>query len=188
VSEDDLRGKALSAHARAGCIASGFLEGLRKDGLLKEVHEPVSPVLDVTLRSWGAGPILFHNINGHKCCLNILGNRDLLARALCIPANDMVRHLSSIDYQGQVKEVGSSPFQEVVSKPDLSKLPILTYFEGDGGPYITSAVVVAQYGDRLNACVHRLMALEIVWRQGWFREGILTSSAKRHNHVARRCL
>lgn len=135
----------------------GFLEGLRKDGLLKEVHEPVSPVLEATARSWGAGPILFHDVNGHKCCLNILGTRDLLARALCIPSNDIVRHLSSIDYQGRVLEVESSPFQEVVSKPDLSKLPVLTYFEGDGGPYITSAVVVAKYGDRLNACVHRLM-------------------------------
>jgi len=137
----------------------GFLEGLRKDGLLKEVHEPVSPILEVTARAWGAGPILFNDVGGHKCCLNIMGNRDLLARALGVPAKDMVRHLSSIDYQGQVVEVGSSPFQEVVLKPDLSKLPILTYFEGDGGPYITSAVVVAQYGDRLNACVHRLMAL-----------------------------
>ncbi len=137
----------------------GFLEGLRKDGRLKEVHEPVSPLLDVTARAWGAGPILFHNVDGHKCCLNILSSRDLLARALGVPAGDMARHLSGIDYRGDVREVDSSPFQEMVSEPDLSRLPVLTYFEGDGGPYITSAVVVAQYGDRLNACVHRLMVL-----------------------------
>ncbi len=137
----------------------GFIEGLQKDGLLKEVREPISPFLDVTARSWGSGPILFHDVSGHKCCLNILGTRDLLSRALGVPAGDMVRHLSGIDYQGHVTEVDSSPFQDVVSKPDLSRLPILTYFEGDGGPYITSAVVVAQYGGRLNACVHRLMVL-----------------------------
>lgn len=137
----------------------GFLEGLRKDGRLKEVHEPVSSLLDVTARAWGAGPILFHNVDGYKCCLNILSSRDLLARALGVPAGDMARHLSGIDYRGDVREVDSSPFQEMVSEPDLSRLPVLTYFEGDGGPYITSAVVVAQYGDRLNACVHRLMVL-----------------------------
>ena len=137
----------------------GFLEGLQKDGLLKNVQEPVSPILDVTARSWGAGPVLFHDVLGHKCCLNILGTRGLLARALGVSAENMVRHLSGIDYQGRVMEVDSSPFQEVVSKPDLSRLPVLTYFEGDGGPYITSAVVVTQYKDRLNACVHRLMVL-----------------------------
>ncbi len=137
----------------------GFLDDLRKDCLLNEVDEPVSPYQEVTNRSWGAGPILFNDISGCKCCLNILGSRSLLARALRIPVKDMVRHLSNIDYHGQVEEVGHSPFQEMVSEPDLSKLPILTYFEGDGGPYITSAVVVAQYGDRLNACVHRLMVL-----------------------------
>lgn len=136
-----------------------FLDDLRKDGLLKDVQEPVSPILDVTAGAWGVGPILFHNVNGHKCCLNILSSRGLLARALGVPVGDMVRHLSGIDYQGRVLEVDSSPFQEVVSKPDLSQLPILTYFDGDGGPYITSAVVVTQHGDSLNACVHRLMVL-----------------------------
>ncbi len=137
----------------------GFLEGLGNDGLLKSVQEPVSPILDVTSRSWGAGPILFNDVSGHKCCLNILGTRGLLARALGVSAENMVRHLSGIGYQGRVVEVDSSPFQEVVSKPDLSRLPVLTYFEGDGGPYITSAVVVTQYKDRLNACVHRMMVL-----------------------------
>ena len=62
----------------------GFLADLKKDGLLKEVHESVSPVLEVTDRAWGKGPILFDNVDGHKCCLNILGTRPLLARALGI--------------------------------------------------------------------------------------------------------
>jgi UbiD family decarboxylase len=137
----------------------GFLEGLEKAGEMRNVGEPVSPILEVTERAWGAGPILFENAAGHRCCLNILGTRDLLARALGIPAKDMVRHLSSFGYQGPVREVNSSPFMECVSKPDLSRLPILTYFQGDGGPYITSAVVVTQFEGRINACVHRLMVL-----------------------------
>jgi len=137
----------------------GFLADLQKDGLLKEVHEPVSPVLEVTDRAWGKGPILFSNVNGHKCCLNILGTRHLLARALGISAKDMVSHLADIGYEGPVREVDSSPFMECVSMPDLSRLPILTHFKGDGGPYITSAVVVSQYEGKLNACVHRLMVL-----------------------------
>ena len=68
----------------------GFLADLKKDGLLKEVHEPVSPRLEVTEYAWGKGPIFFDNVDGHKCCLNILGTRSLLARALGIESKDMV--------------------------------------------------------------------------------------------------
>jgi len=137
----------------------GFLADLKKGGLLKEVHESVSSVQEVTDRAWGKGPILFDNVDGHKCCLNILGTRTMLARALGIAAQDMVAHLASIGYDGPVREVNSSPFMECASKPDLSRLPILTHFKGDGGPYITSAVVVSQFGGKINACVHRLMVL-----------------------------
>jgi len=137
----------------------GFLDELSKAKLMAEVHEPVSPFLEVTARAWGAGPVLFDNVKGQKCCLNILGTRELLARALGIPVEEMNHRLSNIGCQGQVVEVNSSPFQEVISEPDLNRLPILTYFQGDGGPYITSAVVVTQLGERLNACVHRLMVL-----------------------------
>jgi UbiD family decarboxylase len=136
-----------------------FLDELCKAKLMKVVHEPVSPFLGVTNLAWGAGPIFFDNVSGQRCCLNILGTRELLARALGIPAEEMVRHLSGIGCQGQVCEVNSSPFQEIVSVPDLTRLPILTYFQGDGGPYITSAVVVTELQERLNACVHRLMVL-----------------------------
>ncbi|MEI8004544.1 MAG: UbiD family decarboxylase, partial [Methanothrix sp.] len=137
----------------------GFLANLQKDGLLKEVHEPVSPRLEVTEYAWGKGPIFFDNVDGHKCCLNILGTRSLLARALGIESKDMVSHLAGIGYEGPVREVDYSPFMECVSAPDLSKLPVLTHFKGDGGPYITSAVVVSQFEGKINACVHRLMVL-----------------------------
>ncbi|MCX6672856.1 MAG: UbiD family decarboxylase [Methanothrix sp.] len=137
----------------------GFLADLEKDGLLKEVHESVSPVLEVSECAWGKGPILFDNVDGHKCCLNIMGTRRLLARALGIAPKDMVTHLAGIGYDGSVREVNSSPFMECVGMPDLSKLPILTHFKGDGGPYITSAVVVSQFEGKVNACVHRLMVL-----------------------------
>ncbi len=137
----------------------GFLENLDNEGLLKEVHEYVSPIHEVTQRAWGNGPILFDNVDGHKCCLNILGTRSLLARALGIASHDMVSHLAAVGYDGPVREVECAPFMECASIPDLSRLPILTHFKGDGGPYITSAVVVSQFGGKLNACVHRLMVL-----------------------------
>ncbi|OYV07681.1 MAG: UbiD family decarboxylase, partial [Methanosaeta sp. ASP1-2] len=137
----------------------GFLADLERDGLLKEVHETVSPRLEVTDRAWGKGPILFHKVDGRKCCLNTLAARPLLARALGISVEDMVTHLAGIGYEGPVREVNSSPFMECQGTPDLSRLPVLTHFRGDGGPYITSAVVVSQFEGKINACVHRLMVL-----------------------------
>lgn len=137
----------------------GFLEDLKKDGLLKEVQQSVSPILEVTDRAWGKGPIFFSDAGGHKCCLNILSTRPLLARALGIEPQDMVTHLAWIGYDGPVREVDSSPFMECVSAPDLARLAILTHFQGDGGPYITSAVVASQFEGKINACVHRLMVI-----------------------------
>lgn len=134
--------------------------GLGEDSLLEEIREPASPVLEVAARSIGAGPILFQSVAGLRCCMNILGTRALLARALGIPSGEITRSLSKLEYRGEVREVNSSPFQEIVSRPDVSRLPILTHFQGDGGPYITSGVVVARYGERINACVHRLMVLD----------------------------
>ena len=136
-----------------------FLADLKKDGLLREVPDSLSPQLEVTDRAWGKGPIFFSHVDGHKCALNILSTRALLARALRVPVGDMVPHLAEVSYEGQVREVESSCFMECVSKPDLSRLPILTHFQGDGGPYITSAVVVSLLGEKINACVHRLMVL-----------------------------
>jgi UbiD family decarboxylase len=71
----------------------------------------------------------------------------------------MVRHLSGLSYEGEVKEADSMPFQECIMSPDLSRLPIMTYFAGDGGPYITSAVVVSKFDGKINACVHRMMMI-----------------------------
>ena len=136
-----------------------FLADLKNDGLLREVADSISARLEVTDRAWGMGPISFSNVDGHKCALNILSTRDLLARALGVPVQEMVPHLAKIGYDGPVREVNSSCFMECTSKPDLSRLPVLTYFEGDGGPYITSAVVVSLWGEKINACVHRLMVL-----------------------------
>jgi len=137
-----------------------YLNDLDDAGLLTRVQTAIRPALEVTNRAWGAGPILFENVAGHRCCLNILGSRDLLARAMGIAAEDMVRHLSSIEYGGETREVSSSPFQEVVAEPDLTRLPILTHFEADGGPYITSAIVISRREERINACIHRLMVLD----------------------------
>jgi len=138
----------------------GFLDELWDAGLIEEIDRPISPVLEAAAISWHAGPLFFHHLDGHRCAMNVLGSRDLLARALRMEKSDMVQRLGRIRIEdGQTREVDSSPFLEVISEPDLSRMPILTHFKGDGGLYITAGIVVSRLGDETNASVHRLMVL-----------------------------
>lgn len=132
-----------------------FLEKLRNEGKLREVNTPISPVYGVTA-SQIKEPVLFTDVNGSKVAMNILGSRELLAQALGVPQSGIIKHLSSSPPEGEVTVVSDSPVKEVVGKPDMGKLPVLTHFEGDGAPYITSGVVVSEYGGITNASIHRL--------------------------------
>ena len=136
----------------------GFLEKLRSEGKLKVVNQPLSPVYEVSA-SVGKEPTLFTNVNGGKVVMNILGSRELLAEALGVAQTSIIQHLSSCHTLGEVRVVTDSAAKEVSEKPDLSKLPILTHYEGDGAPYITSGVVVSEYEGVMNASIHRLRVI-----------------------------
>jgi len=141
-----------------------FLQQLRNEDLLMEFERPVSPILEAAAISYypdyRSRPIFFSDLNGCQCGMNILGTRQLLAKALGTNVENMAKHLSQIDInQGQIKGVSSSSFMEAISEPDLSRLPIITHFKGDGGPYITSGIVVSKLGEEMNAAVHRMMVL-----------------------------
>lgn len=136
----------------------GFLEQLKTEGKLKEVKKSLSPVYEVSA-TVGKEPALFTNVNGSKVVMNLLGSRELLAEALGVPQDRIISHLSSRQPEGDVKLVKDSPTKEVIEKPDLAKLPILTHFEGDGAPYITAGVVVSEYEGVMNASIHRLRVI-----------------------------
>lgn len=136
----------------------GFIEKLKTEGKLREVKKPLSPVYEVsaTVRK---EPTLFTNVNGSKVAMNILGSRELLAEALGVEKDRIIEYLSSCPADGDVKIIEDSPAKEVIEKPDLAKLPILTHFEGDGAPYITAGVVVSEYDGIMNASIHRLRVI-----------------------------
>ena len=49
---------------------------------------------------------------------------------------------------------------ESVEKPNLSKIPILTHYEKDAGPYITAGTVYARVDDSENVSIHRLQVID----------------------------
>lgn len=135
-----------------------FIEKIRSGGKLTEITKPLSPVYEVSANA-GKGPELYTNVNGSKVVMNLLSSRELLAQALGVTPDKIIEHLSSCPADGEIKLVKDSPVREVIEKPDLYRLPILTHFEGDGAPYITAGVVVSEYEGMMNASIHRLRVI-----------------------------
>ncbi len=136
-----------------------FIKRLAEADKLVEIHEPVSPKLEAPAMAIEAGqPVLFHNVNASKVVMNLLNSRDILAMALDTSSQDIISRLINAR-DGSSTIVENSPTKEVVSEPDLSKLPIMTHFDKDGAPYITAGVVVSEFEGVMNASVHRLMVL-----------------------------
>jgi len=140
---------------------------LAKEGKLIEIERSVGSKYEVASicaefeRRGNKKPILFHAVDGkHKVIMNVLGGREILAELLGTSSSELAPLLAKIPNEGVIKIIEDSPTKEVVKEPDLSELPILTYFRGDGGAYITGGVVVAELDGVRNASIHRLMVLD----------------------------
>ena len=147
-----------------------FLQECRAKGEVLEVHESLSPRYEVAavIKALNGGPLLaFTSVEGYPgfTVISNLCNRDRLLRAL--RAADVIdaykRLLSAAERPSEpvVRSSGPEAEEAVMERPDLSKLPVLTHYEGDAGPYITSAVISARSPDGQveNVSVHRLLLL-----------------------------
>lgn len=136
-----------------------FIDQLKENGKLVEIPQPVSPIFEASrIAKTTKAPVLFHDISGSKVVMNLLGSREELASMLGVPKEEIIKKLSEVSPEGEVRLVTESPTLEVVEdQVDLTKLPILTHFEKDGAPYITAGIVVSEYGGTINASIHRLM-------------------------------
>jgi UbiD family decarboxylase len=142
-----------------------FKDKLAREGKLIEIEREVSSnyeaaALCAELEQKGA-PIFFHAVDGtHKVIMNVLGGRETLADLFDIPSANLVQFLAEVPERSKVNVVQDSPMKEVVKEPDLGELPILTYFRGDRGAYITGGVVVAELDGVSNASFHRMLVLD----------------------------
>ena len=78
---------------------------------------------------------------------------------LGIKPNEIIGKLAdAIDHPKEPKIVGAKGYEEVGA--DLTKIPILMHYRIDGGPYISSGVVVARdKGLGTNVSFHRMMVI-----------------------------
>jgi UbiD family decarboxylase len=136
-----------------------FIEQLRSNRSLHDISGIYSPYLEVSRKAIHYDtPLIFDDVMGYRVVMNIIATRQLMAAALGTTPEKMVHYLSGIKPDGEVVEVDNTPASEVIEPDvDLSKIPVLTYFPQDGGPYITAGVIVSEFGGVCNASIHRLM-------------------------------
>ncbi|MEM4294113.1 MAG: UbiD family decarboxylase, partial [Thermoplasmata archaeon] len=139
-----------------------FIQELEKRRMLKHVRRKVSTKYEIStiMKMAEATTILFENVEGHTMPVvaNLCPTRQHVAIGLGVKEEEIIPHMIraiNSPVEPDIKEVKYVPME-----PDLSKLPILTYYPFDGGPYIASGIVVAndkEYG--LNASFHRAMVI-----------------------------
>lgn len=144
-----------------------FLDELDKTHDLMHVSREVSTKYEIAAvaHKLEEKTIIFDRIKeskGYRVAIGVCGARNLLARALNVRTDQLLgRVLESIENPKPFKTVGRAPCQEVVEDDvDLHKLPILTHYERDGGPYTTASIVVIKDKELgYNASYHRLMLI-----------------------------
>jgi 2,5-furandicarboxylate decarboxylase 1 len=135
-------------------------------GRLAVVDRAVDPHLELArvAHALDGRPLLFTDPRrpGWRVVTGMCAARESFAWALGTdPAGVVPRLVQALEQPQSPPRLDRAPCQEVVKhRPDLSRLPILTHLEGDGGPYVTAGVSVVRDPQRgPNASFHRLMQI-----------------------------
>ena len=104
---------------------------------------------------------VFSDLNGGRAAGNVFSTREKIAKALNVPKDGIVNHLlDAIGTPKPCEEVKAPAFRQCSRDVDLMSLPIPRYFPEDGGRYITSGVIVADYNGKKNVSFHRMMIVD----------------------------
>jgi len=145
-----------------------FLKQMETEKEVLHVKDRISGEFEIPfiMKSFDSqGPILlFENVEnyGTRVIANVCGTRKRICAAVNVEQNGLYRRLVEAWRSPRKPKIVRNGAVKEVAKKDLSKIPVLTHFERDVGPYITSAVVYAKSidGSVENVSVHRLQVLD----------------------------
>jgi UbiD family decarboxylase len=140
-----------------------FIRTLDEKGLLTRIKKKVDVKFEIStlMKLLDGKPLLFENVEGYSMPViaNICSTRQLVSIGIESGQDEIIHKLAkALENPVEPQVTPSSEYEEVV--PDLGKIPILTYYPFDGGPYIASAIVIArdeEYGT--NSSYHRMMVI-----------------------------
>ncbi len=141
-----------------------YLDYLEKQGKLIRVSVPASTRFEIAgiLKKLEPSPVVFASVkeSGFRVVGNLVCTKTAFAGYLGIKPSEIIpTMIAAIDHHSPCEIVQTAPCQEVVDfSTDLDSLPILTHCQGDGGPYISSGIMISRhpkYGQ--NVDFHRCM-------------------------------
>ncbi len=139
-----------------------LLAELERAGRLETVRRKTDRFLKAgaLIRQAEPRPVLLKDVAGWRVLANIMPDRDALARLLGVAPE---RFLPELGRRLAGKAAGPKPGGKVygeveVPRKDWGRLPFLTYYKGDGGPYLTAGVWIVKDPELgVNMSYHRLM-------------------------------
>jgi len=144
-----------------------YISLIKKLGDLKTIKSPVSTkfeIAGITAKADGSFAVLFENIRESEFNLvsNLVGTRKRFSQA--VGSNEIKIHekvVSAIKKAKKPKIVPTGKFMENKSK-NLSIMPIVTHFEKESGPFITSSIVYVKNPEsgKQNSSFHRMMPID----------------------------
>ena len=144
-----------------------YIELLRARGELIEIDQPVEPRFELAavtqrLQREGEQAVLFHNVRGAAMPVvsNVFGSRRRLCGIIGAEDGNFCRRWTELwpaaagVHRPPVRMDGTGTARV---RGSLADLPWITYYEKDGGPYITSALFLARHPDSgvANLSFHR---------------------------------
>jgi len=130
------------------------------------VEDEVSPIFEapLILKRHDGGPIvLFKKVKDYEMWAvgNVVGSRRRLLKWLRARGHDEAYQRLADALERPLEAAQVSGFYDYYRKLNggLTKLPVFKYYEKDAGRYITSSVVVAEFGGVCNVSIHRLLVL-----------------------------
>ncbi|MEM2141646.1 MAG: UbiD family decarboxylase [Candidatus Thorarchaeota archaeon] len=148
-------------------ILEEYINQLIKKGSIRTIRTAVSKDLEIAgiLKCLEPKPALFEKVkeSSFRVAGNLFCTKQQIADYFGIGVQDIIPTLAkAIEKRSPPELIDGAPCQEVTrSVVDLNDLPILRHNVVDGGPYISSAVVVAkdpEYGQNLD--FHRAMQID----------------------------
>ena len=139
---------------------------LKNKGLIEKVDKKVSSRFEASyyLKKFdGKKAVLFKNVDNKEFRVigNLITNRKVLYSVLDVKNDGEAykRLLNSLRNPIKPKVVAKPSLRSIGN--DLNRLPLLVYYEKDGGPYITASIIAAKNPEDgvCNSSIHRMMVI-----------------------------
>ncbi len=145
-----------------------FIDVLKRSKRLAVAKKPISKKLDMAglLSTVDGTPVLFPDVEGSEFSAagNLYSTRELVALGLDLKSKEEIvpKLVETLNHPTKPETTKTGPILEnSTTKVDLYSLPIPIHAEKDGGPYLSSAIVIAKDKELgYNCSFHRMMVID----------------------------